>query len=158
MKRSASVLLVAIIASLAAYCIYYQCATRSAQAMLTQPNGQMEWLRREFKLSDAQFTKVKQLHEVYRPGCDQMCQRIAAANSEAEALISTSKGVTLEIDAALKKCAALQNECRQALLAHVYAVSAEMNPTEGQRYIRMMTARIVQPGLSHASVVSQEAR
>ncbi len=147
-----------MVASLAAYCIYYQCATRSAQAMLTQPDGQMEWLRREFKLTDAQFTKVKQLHEVYRPGCDQMCQRIAAANSEADALISTSQGVTPEIDAALKKCAALQNECRQALLAHVYAVSAEMNPGEGQRYTRMMTARIVQPGLSHASVVSQEAR
>lgn len=126
--------------------------------MLTQPDGQLEWLRREFQLTDAQFTKVKQLHDAYRPGCDQMCQRIAAANSEADALISTSQGVTPEIDAALKKCAALQNDCRQALLAHVYAVSAEMSPSEGQRYTRMMTARIVQPGLSHASVVSQEAR
>ncbi|HEV2097063.1 MAG TPA: periplasmic heavy metal sensor [Chthoniobacterales bacterium] len=158
MKRSASVLLLAIVASLTAYCVYYECATRSAQAMLTQPDGRMEWLRREFRLTDSQFTKVKHLHEAYRPGCDQMCLRIAAANSEADALISTNHGVTPEVDAALKKCAALQNECRQALLAHVYAVSAAMSPTEGQRYVRMMTARIVQPGLSHASVVSQEAQ
>lgn len=158
MKRGALVLLFAVIGSALAYCIYFYCATQPVHAMMTQPDGQMEWLRREFKLTDSQFAKVKQLHEAYRPGCDQMCVRIAEANGRANALISNSKGMTPEIAAALQECAALQNECRQALLTHVYAVGAEMEPTEARRYIDMMTARIVQPGLPPGSVVSQETR
>ncbi len=158
MRKGAFALLLAVVASTLAYCLYFYCATHPVQAMLTQPDGEMEWLRREFKLTDAQFTKVKQLHEAYRPGCDEMCVRIAEANGEANALISRSKTMTPEIEAALKKCAARQNECRQALLAHVYAVSAEMQPSEARHYIGMMTARIVQPGLPHGSVVSEESR
>lgn len=158
MRKGAFALVFAVVGSALAYCFYFYCATQPMQAMLTQPDGQMEWLRREFKITDAKFAKVKQLHEAYRPGCDQMCLRIAEANDEAKALIANSKTTTPEIEAALKKCAALQNECRQALLAHVYAVSAEMQPSEGRRYISMMTARIVQPGLAHDSVVSAEMR
>ncbi len=149
-------MLFAVLGSALAYCIYFYCATLPVQAMLTQPDGQMEWLRREFKLTDAEFTKIKQLHEAYRPGCDQMCLRIAETNGEANALISKSKTMTPEIAMALKKCAALQNECHQALLTHVYAVGAEMTSPEARRYVDMMTARIVQPGLPPGSVVSQE--
>jgi hypothetical protein len=158
MKKGIFVLLVTIVGSALAYCLYFYCATQPVQAMLARSDGQMEWLRREFKLTDAQFTKVKQLHEAYRPGCDQMCLRIAEANGEANALISNSKTMTPEIEGALKKCATLQNECRQALLTHVYAVSSEMSPPEAHRYVDMMTARIVQPGLPPGSVVSQEPR
>lgn len=158
MRKGALPLILAVLGSALAYCIYFYCATQPVQAMLTQPDGQLEWLRREFKLNDAQFTKVKQLHEAYRPGCDQMCLRIAEANGEANALIASSKTMTPEIEAALKKCTALQNDCRQALLTHVYAVGAEMSPAEARRYIDMMTARIVQPGLPPGSVVSQDAR
>lgn len=158
MRKGALALVIAVLGSALAYCLYFYCATQPVHAMLMQPDGQMEWLRREFKLSDAQFTKVKQLHEAYRPGCDQMCTRIAEANGEANTLIVNSKTMTPGIEAALKKCATLQSECRQALLAHVYAVGSEMSPPEARRYIDMMTARIVQPGLPPGSVVSQEAR
>lgn len=158
MRKGALALIFAVLGSALAYCIYFYCATQPVQAMLTQPDGQMEWLRREFRLNDAQFTKVKQLHEAYRPGCDQMCLRIAEANGEANALIANSNAMTPEIEAALQKCSTLQNKCRQALLAHVYAVGAEMNPSEARRYIDMMTARIVQPGLPPGSVVSEETR
>jgi 3-methyladenine DNA glycosylase Tag len=55
-------------------------------------------------------------------------------------------------------CVAVQAECRRALLAHVYAVSAEMPPDDGARYLKMMTARIVEPGLSHQVVISQSSK
>ena len=158
MKKGAFTLLFAALASALAYCVYFYCATQPVHAMMTKPQGEMEWLRREFKLNDGQFAAVKQLHDAYRPGCDQMCLRIADANAEADALIGKSKTMTPEIEAALNKCAALQSECRQALLTHVYAVGAQMSPAESQRYIAMMKARIVEPGLPHDSVVSEESR
>ena len=58
--------------------------------------------------------------------------------------------MTPELQAALNEYAAVQIECREALLAHVYAVSAEMNSDCGARYLHMMKASIVQPaGLHH---------
>ena len=62
------------------------------------------------------------------------------------------------MEAALKECAALQGECRQAMLKHVYAVSAEMSPEDGEHYLKMMTARIIEPALPHESVVTQEPK
>lgn len=158
MKRGALVLVVAAIVSVGAYCIYFWCATHSAQAMLSQPDGQFEWLQREFALNDVEFAKIKQLHEEYRPKCDAMCMRIAEANAKANALVASSHEVTPEIQAALNECAAAQQDCRRQMLQHVYAVSALMSPAHGDRYLKMMTARIVEPGLPHDSVVSQGPR
>lgn len=156
MRRGALVLVVAAIVSVSAYCIYIWWATHTAQAMLSQPQGQLEWLRREFALNDIQFAKIKQLHEEYRPKCDAMCMRIAEANAKANALIGSSHDVTPEVQAALNESAALQQDCRWQMLKHVYAVGAQMNPSQGDRYLKMMTSRIVEPGLPHDSVVSQD--
>lgn len=158
MRRGAFVLLVAAIVSVSAYCIYIWCATHTAQAMLSQPEGQLEWLRREFALNDIQFARIRQLHEEYRPKCDAMCMRIAEANGKANALIGSSHDVTPEVQAALNESAALQQDCRRQMLKHVYAVSAQMNPGQRDRYLKMMTSRIVEPGLPHDSVVSEQTR
>lgn len=158
MKRGTFVLVVAAIVSVSAYCIYFWCATHTAQAMLSQPEGQFEWLRREFALNDTQFAKIKRLHEDYRPKCDAMCLRITEANAKANALVASSREMTPEIQAALNECAAFQQDCRRQMLQHVYAVSAQMSPSQGDRYLKMMTSRIVEPGLPHDSVLSQEAR
>ena len=41
------------------------------------------------------------------------------------------------------------------MLQHVYAVSAEMNPEDGRRYLKMATARIVTPGMEHRSLLAK---
>jgi hypothetical protein len=63
-----------------------------------------------------------------------------------------------EIDAAMNECLTVQADCRRALLRHIYAVGAEMSPEDGPRYVKMMTARIVEPGLSHETVISQSPK
>ncbi|MEP6699470.1 MAG: periplasmic heavy metal sensor [Verrucomicrobiota bacterium] len=158
MKRGALVLLLALVLSASTYCIYFWCATRTAEAMLSKPEGDYEWLRREFVLNDVEFAKITQLHEEYRPRCDAMCRRIAEANAKANALVASGHEVTPEIQAALNECAAAQQDCRRQMLQHVYAVSALMSPAHGDRYLKMMTSRIVEPGLPHDSVVSQGPR
>ncbi len=154
MKRGALVLVVTAIVSVSVYCIYFWCATHSVQAMLSQPDGQFEWLRREFALNDSQFTKITALHESYRPKCALMCQRITEANMQVDSLIEKNQTVTPEIENALKNASAVQEECRQAMLAHIYAVSAQMNPESGRRYLEMMRPRLVQPGLRSTMAIS----
>jgi len=98
---------------------------------------------------------VEQMHADYRPTCEAMCMRIAASREKVNALIAANRTVTPETAAALQEWAMLQNECREAMLRHVYAVSAEMSPADGQRYVQMASARLVEPGMSHTQLLNQ---
>ncbi len=158
MKNGLLILVLALAVGVAGYCTYYRCATAPTQAMLAAPGGEMEWLRREYHLSDAQFTRIRQMHGEYAPQCDLMCEKIGKANARLDQIIKASATFTPEVDVAMSECVAVQAECRRALLRHIYDVSAEMPAEDGARYLRMMTGRIVEPGLSHESVISESAK
>lgn len=158
MRKGLLIIALAVVVAIGGYCTYYHCATAQTQAMLSGPDGGMEWLRREYHLSDAQFTRIQQMHREYAPKCDLMCEKIAKANARLDQLILANKTYTPEVEAAMKDCLAAQGECRQALLAHVYAVCAEMPAADGARYLEMMKSRIVEPGVAHTAVISESAK
>jgi hypothetical protein len=158
MRNGLLVIALAMAVAVGGYCTYYRCAIAPTHAMLARPGGEMEWLRHEYHLGDAQFAHIQELHREYAPRCDVMCEKIAKANARLDQLIKANKTFTPEVDAAMKECVAVQAECRRALLEHVYVVSAEMSPEDGARYLQMMTARIVEPGLSHQTVISESAK
>ena len=158
MKKAVLILMLAVGSAFAGYWTYYHCATAPTRSMLSQSGGEMEWLRDEYQLSDAQFSRIREMHREYAPKCDLMCEKIAKAHDRLDQLIKASKTFTPAVDAAMSECVAVQAECRRALLRHVYEVSAEMSPADGARYLQMMTARIVEPGLSHESVISESAK
>ncbi len=150
--------MLAFASALGGYWTYYRCATAPARAMLTEQGGEMQWLRHEYHLSDAQFARVEQVHREYTPKCDLMCGNIMKANARLDQLISANKSVTPEVSAAMKECLAVQNECREAMLGHVYAVGSEMSPADGARYLEMMKARIVEPALGHSAAISESSK
>jgi hypothetical protein len=128
-------------------------ATRELREMAAAPNGEMEWLRLKFHLSDSQFKKIETLHSAYVPVCDEMCRRIVEANSKLDRLVSENKEVTPELQDAIREAGAVQQECRKQMLAHFYRVSAQMDLAEGQRYLGLMKSRVIQPGLSSDTAV-----
>jgi hypothetical protein len=158
MKKALIVIIMAALVAVAGYAISYQCATASAKAMLTKPGGEMEWLRSEYHLSAAQFARIQQLHREYAPTCDLMCEKISKANDRFDQVVSANRKVTPEVTVAMMECLAAQTECREAMLGHVYAVSAEMSAEDGARYLQMMKARIVEPALPHGTVISESSR
>jgi hypothetical protein len=158
MRKGLLIIGLAIAVAVGGYFTYYRCATAPTQAMLSGPDGEMEWLRDEYHLSDAQFSRIRQMHREYAPKCDLMCEKISKANAQLDQLIKASKTFTPEVDAALSECVTVQAECHRALLRHVYEVSAEMSPTDGARYLEMMASRIVEPGMTHTAVISHSAK
>jgi hypothetical protein len=158
MKKALIVIFMAALVAFTGYAVSYRCATASTKSMLTKPGGEMEWLKCEYHLSDAQFARIQQLHQQYAPTCDLMCEKITKANDRLDELVGTHRQVTPEVSAALKECLAAQAECREAMLGHVYAVSAEMSAEDGARYLQMMKARIVEPPLPHSTVISGSAK
>jgi hypothetical protein len=135
---------------------FYACnffATRELRDMAQTPNGELQWLRQEFHLSNAQFKKIEALHSAYTPVCNEMCQRIMEANSKLDRLLSENREVTPEVEAAIRETGSVQDDCRRQMLAHIYQVSAQMNPADGQNYLRLMKSRVIQPALSSDTAV-----
>jgi hypothetical protein len=157
-KNRLFIVVLAVAAAVGGYAIYYRAATAPAASMLSNPEGEMEWLKREYHLSDAQFARIQRLHREYTPTCDLMCEKIVKANAKLDKLINANRTFAPEVDGALSEFVAVQSECRRALLGHVYAVSAEMSPEDGARYVEMMKARIVEPALGHQTVISESAK
>lgn len=158
MKKVLAIWIFAVVICGAGYWTYYHFATAPNSSMLENSNGEMEWLRKEFHLTDTQFERIQKLHREYAPKCDLMCDRIGKANARFDQITNASKSYTPEVEAAMKECLAVQGDCRQALLAHIYAVSAEMSPADGARYLGMMKARILEPSLGHQSVISDSSK
>jgi hypothetical protein len=147
----------AVVAALAAaaitFCVINFFATRDLRQMAAAPKGELEWLRREFHLNDAQFKKIEGLQSAYAPVCNEMCQRIMEANSKLDRLLSENREVTSEVEAAIRQVGTVQDDCREQMLAHIYQVAAQMNPADAQRYLRLMKSRIIRPGLSSDTAV-----
>lgn len=155
MNRSIIILLTAAAIAIAGYALYFNSVTAPAKAMLREPAGELAWLRQEFRLSDAQFQRIATMHGDYAPLCAAMCSKIARSNERLDALISANNTPTPEVRAALHECAVVQEECRQAMLGHIYAVSREMSPEQGTRYLKMMKSRLVEAGMHADTVVSK---
>ena len=134
------------LAALAAGATYYAAATHETRALLSKPGGEMDWLRHEFNLSDAQFAQIKAAHEAYQPRCEQLCGRIANSHEKLRQLMVADKGVTPEVRAALAECAAVELDCRTAMLEHIETVGSFMDPASAARFRRLMQERVVDPG------------
>jgi len=136
-----------------AFCVIHFFGTWDLHEMTKAPNGELEWLRREFHLDESQFQKIEALQSTYAPICNEMCQRIMEANSKLDRLLSENREVTPELEAAIKEAGSVQEDCHKQMLAHIYRVSAQMNPAEGKRYLGLMKSRVIQPALSSDTAV-----
>ena len=135
------------------FCTFF--GTADLRAVSSGRDAGLVWLRREFHLTDAQFQRIQALQTAYAGKCDLMCQQIMNANAALDAAISRNRRVTPEIQQAMGEVARVQQECRQSMLAHIYEVSEQMNPNSAEQYLQIMKQRIIQPGLSSNTAVSQ---
>lgn len=158
MKRGFLILLAFVTIAAVGSGIYYQGATASARALLSQPDGSMEWLRRGFHLSDTQFARIHGLHEAYAPRCALMCGRIQEADTRVNGLMASGAAVTPELAAALQDLAVVREACAEATLAHACAVAQEMTPADGVRYLKMMKGRVLGASLQHETIFPETGR
>ncbi len=97
------------------------------------------WLKSEFKLSDADYTRISNLHDTYLPGCMERCREIARVRQELSSLIQANKNLTPELKAKFEESAHLRAECSGMMLAHFYEVAAAMAPAAAIRYLEWVT-------------------
>lgn len=105
---------------------------------------ELEWLRREFELTDTQFAKVSELHASYRPTCESLCARVIASHDKVKRLADSGTRVSPELRSALEEHASLHAECQAAMLDHLYRTAACLSPGQARDYLDAMVPHTIE--------------
>ena len=138
MNRSLLILLGALALSAAVFAGSYFTSQRLCVMTMSRSVDDLSWLRDEFHLSDTEMTRVRQLHEGYKPQCAKMCLLIAAKNAEVQAALGNGTNITAGVQKKLTELAMLRAQCQAQMLQHFIDVSQTMPPAEGRRYLAEM--------------------
>ncbi len=159
MKRGLWIILAAVLAAIAGFVITQRSCCDAVMAN-TAPHDsssrlpELEWLRHEFKLTDAQFAKVAELHLAYRPTCEDLCAKVMASQDKIKTLVSGGTQVSPELLAALQEQATLHVECQTALLTHLYQTAASLSPEQARGYLDAMLPQVIdmkmEPATTHS--------
>ena len=132
--------------AVAAYACVYLAGTSAERSVRSSGEPTLVWLQREYQLSDAQFARVRQLHQEYQPKCMEMCRKIDEKNTQLQLLLAATNVITPEIEQKLSEAAQLRAECQTAMLEHFYEVARVMPIEQGKRYLAWMQQETMMPG------------
>jgi hypothetical protein len=135
MKKNAIILLLGLLLGLAAFSGFYYLGTATSRNMMREPKPELAWLKQEFRLSDAEFARISQMHDAYLPQCRERCQRIAEQDQQLQVLLSNATNLTAEIQNLIAARAQTRADCEAQMLKHFLAVSRTMPPEQGRRYL-----------------------
>ncbi len=141
MKRSAIILLSGLALAALAYAGMYHAETADSCCLVESKTPELAWLKQEFHLSDAEFTRISQMHEQYLAGCAERCHRIDLKNQELAHLLTATNTITPQIQQALADSAQLRAQCQAQMLQHFYDVSRTMLPEQGKRYLAWVQSK-----------------
>lgn len=138
MRRSTIILAAALAIGLALfagafYCAHYICIQRAAKS-----TDDLDWLRMEFRLSNADLARIRTLHDGYLPKCGDNCTNIAAKKRELAQAIATGTNTVTQLDQLRSEVAALRTKCQSEMVAHFEEVSRAMPAGQGERYLAEM--------------------
>jgi heavy-metal resistance protein len=135
-KRPLIILIVVLLAGSALFTSSYLMSRRVCQKCATTDN--LEWLRQEFHLSDAEMARMRELHDGYLPKCGEMCAQIASKKEELDQALSGATNITEVAKQKLTELAILRSQCQAQMLQHFIEVSQAMPPEQGRKYLAEM--------------------
>ncbi len=138
MNRALFKSLVLILASLALCFGAYHTAGRICAVHISHTADELDWLRMEFRLSEAELSRIRQLHQGYLPQCQRFCESIAVKKGELQDALAVSADLSATAEAKLREIGALRAECQAAMLRHFVEVSRVMPAEQGKRYLAEM--------------------
>ncbi len=138
MRRSLTIVLAVVLASAAVVALSSAITKRLCVQILLAPAGDLAWLRSEFRLSEAELARIRELHDGYLPKCRDFCERIDARKHELQALLALPTNATAAVEQKLIEVGTVRAQCQAAMLQHFREVSRVMPPEQGRRYLAEM--------------------
>lgn len=135
MRRGLLILGLGLVGGTIAYGCFYLAGTAVPRQWLRGPQPELAWLKHEFSVSDAEFSRIQQLHEAYLPQCKERCRQISELNSRLTNALGFAAQMTPDIQKLLSDRAQLRATCQTEMLKHFLEVSRTMPLEQGKRYL-----------------------
>ncbi len=144
-KRAWFIVVGGLFLAVAAYACVYLAGTAAQRSVDNSDKPALAWMQKEYQLDDAQFARVCEVHDAYRPKCMEMCRMIDEKNAQIERLLAATNVITPEIRKALGEAAEIRAECEAAMLEHFYKFAQTMPPEQGKRYLAWVQRETLKP-------------
>ena len=138
MRRPFLILAAMLLAGAAVFLAGQRFAAHWCAKQMARPTDDLAWVRLEFRLSDADLARVRQLHDGYLPKCREFCERIGGRKRELQAVLAPGTNALAAIEQKLIEVGTLRAQCQAAMLQHFREVSQVMPPEQGRRYLAEM--------------------
>ncbi|MEO6995779.1 MAG: hypothetical protein ABI273_19390 [Lacunisphaera sp.] len=141
MKRTLQILALGIIVGLGTHFAYFRV---NEPAPTNTLEGQLVWMKSELQLTDAQYARIKELHQASSPRLRAMALQVAALQAEfadfEKARRTTDQVDFLEFAHFVEIRRHLSSECLNSTRQLVLASAEVMNPQQRQRYIQLVAS------------------
>lgn len=139
MKRPTLIVLLGLAVGTAVHLAHFQTRAPLDTATL---EGQLAWMRSELRLTDQQFTRIKELHQASQPRLQAMAAQVVlmqAEFTEFELTRRTSDRVDfLEFARFVENRRDLNRRCLDTTRHLVLASAEVMTPEQRRQYIRLV--------------------
>ena len=138
MNRTIFLLLVGLLVGTGTHVAYF----RLHEPVTDSLDSQLAWMKAELKLNDAQFARIKELHQVSSPRLHVLADQVALLQSELSAFEETRRTSDrvdfLEFARFVEARRQINRECLDSTRQLVLATAEVMTPRQRQHYIRLI--------------------
>ncbi|TDU66083.1 hypothetical protein EI77_03820 [Prosthecobacter fusiformis] len=146
MRNSGHTLLVALLLGIAAFLItrglqnHQQSRnfSRKVAAQEQDTRANLAWMRTSLSLTEEEFERECAIHDAHRAECIRLCAEMDIARERLKIALQNNDEHSAEGQAAIRDYEIHFETSERAAIQHVKKVAAAMNPTAGQKYLKMM--------------------
>jgi hypothetical protein len=149
MNRGLLVLLLGLGVGVASHVAYFQMHRPADAGSL---DGQLAWMKDELGLSDAQYARIRELHEASSPRLRSLAAQVSQMQAEFTAFENSRRATDrvdfVEFAQFVEARRAIDRECLDSTHRLVMAAAGEMNPSQREHYFGLVAATAPQNGPS----------
>jgi hypothetical protein len=140
MKRTALILLLGLVVGLGTHSVYFRLHEPAGFDSL---EGQLVWIKGELQLTDAQFVRIKELHEASSPRLRALAADVARMQAEFVAFENTRKTSDrvdfIEFAQFVEARRAVNRQCLESTRQLVLATAGVMTPEQRAHYLGLVS-------------------
>jgi len=140
-KRALCVLLLGLAVGVATHVVYFRLHRPPDPGSL---EGQLSWMRSELRLSDAQYARIRELHEASSPRLRALASQVAQMQAEFAAFENTRRTSDsvdfIEFAQFVENRRNVSRECLDSTRQLVQAAASEMTPSQREHYLGIVAA------------------
>jgi hypothetical protein len=147
MNRGILVLLLGLAVGAATHEVYFRLHRPPDPGTL---DGQLSWMKSELQLSDAQYARIRELHQASSPRLLALASQVAQMQAEFAAFENTRRATDsvdfIEFAQFVEARRNINRECLDSTRQLVLAAAGEMTPAQREHYFGIVAATTPHPG------------